>query len=207
MSLNMNRPDGSRDVRFKTIVESQRDDQDKPMTPLFRRAIYGFEPIDRASPHTMCVGGTETGAACGPFVTKAASNSFVASLGKTNTIHWMIPPGHYESRVPVDAQLDLPYDTTAHYITAHLHPYGKSIALVDTTTNTVVCEIKSRDFTDKLGVEEMTEVKSSAGVPLFKDHQYQLVTTYHNPTHEPIDAMSILYVYCRDRQFEADPDR
>jgi len=30
----------------------------------------------------------------------------------------------------------------------------------------------------------------------------ELVTTYDNPTGEPIDAMSILYVYCRDRQFE-----
>ena len=29
-----------------------------------------------------------------------------------------------------------------------------------------------------------------------------VVTTYDNPTGEPIDAMSILYVYCRDRQFE-----
>ncbi|MBC8109182.1 MAG: hypothetical protein H7Z14_21530, partial [Anaerolineae bacterium] len=95
MSLNMNEKTGSRKVRFLTSVDFVRDasvPKGKPITPLFRRAIYGFEPIDRASPHTMCTGGNHPGAACGPFVGKAASNSFVASLGTTNTIHWMIPP-------------------------------------------------------------------------------------------------------------------
>ena len=41
---------------------------------------------------------------------------------------------------------------------------------------------------------------------LFKDHQYELVTTYHNPTKQPIDAMSILYVYALDKQFHAATD-
>ena len=68
----------------------------------------------------MCSGGDQPGMACGPFIGKAASNSFLASLGKTNTIHWLIPPGHYESHVPIKEQLDLPYDTSVHFVTAHL---------------------------------------------------------------------------------------
>ena len=137
------------------------------------------------------------------MIGQAASSAFVASLGKTNTIHWLIPPGHFESRVPVTDQLDIPYDTTAHYVTGHLHPYGKSLSLIDKTSKETLFTITSSDFTDKLGVAAMTQWSSTEGVELHKDHQYELVTTYHNPTDHPIDAMSILYVYALDKQFHA----
>src|SRR5262249_21189941 len=117
--------------------------------------------------------------------------------------HWLIPPGHYESRVPVDAQLELAYDTTAHYVTAHLHPYGKSVSLVDATTGETIFKIESADFTDRLGVNRMDPLLLPQGVEPRTDHRYELVTVYHNPTDHPIDAMSILYVYCLDKKFEA----
>lgn len=206
MSLNLNHVGDPVEVRFRTIVRfrdgASASDQ---LKPLFRRAVYAFEPIGQASPHAQCMGGDQAGASCGPSMCQAASSAFVASLGKTNTIHWLIPPGGFESRVPVSNQLNLPYDTTAHYVTGHLHPYGKSLSLRDTTTAKTVFEITSKDFTDKLGVAEMTEWSSAEGVELHKDHQYELVTTYHNPTDHPIDAMSILYVYARDKQFRAGP--
>ena len=116
-------------------------------------------------------------------------------------MHWLIPPGRYESHVPVTEQLAVPYDTTAHYATGHLHPYAKSLALVDTTAQRTLFTIHSRDFDDRIGVAEMEELSLPQGVELFKDHQYELVTVYDNPTSEPVDAMSILYVYSLDKQF------
>src|SRR5439155_21982320 len=137
----------------------------------------------------------------GPMIGAAASSAFVASIGKTNSIHWLIPPGHYQSRVDVTDQIDLPYDTTVHYVTGHLHPFGRSIALIDKTADKTVFTIASSDFSDKLGVERMDEWSSTDGIELSKDHHYELVTTYHNPTDKPIDAMSILYLYALDKQF------
>jgi hypothetical protein len=204
MSLNLNEQPSAVKLRFKTNVQFVRDGEVKqPMKALFRRALYGYEPIGKASPHAaMCMGGMDRGATCGPFVAEKASNAFNKSLGKTNTVHWMIPPGKYESRVDVTEQLDLPFDTTAHYVTGHLHPFGESIQLVDKTTNEVVLEVKAKDWSDKRGVEAMEEISSQEGIKLYRDHVYELVTRYENPTGQPIDAMSILYVYARDVKFE-----
>jgi hypothetical protein len=159
-------------------------------------------------PDMMCAGG-DAGATCGPAApaatgagARSASSGFVASVGKTNTVHWLIPPGIYQSRVDVTDQLDLPYDTTAHYVTGHLHPYAKSLALVDKTTGREVFVIRSKDFSDRIGVAEMEQWSSVAGTPLEKSHEYELVTTYDNPTDTPIDAMSILYLYALDKRFE-----
>lgn len=210
-SLNLNTKAAPFQVRFRTTIQFRDDARATSagtMKPLFRRSVYAFEPIGKASPHVMCTGGDHPGAACGPMspiVGQAASSAFVASLGKTNTIHWLIPPGHFESRVPVTDQLNLPYDTTAHYVTGHLHPFGKSLELFDKTAKESIFKIRSKDFEDKLGVAEMDEWSSLEGAKLLKDHEYELVTVYHNPTDHPIDAMSILYLYAADLQFHADP--
>jgi len=203
MSLNLNLKDRVQQLRFKTVVNYVRDGAPaaRDMKPLFRRVVYGFEPIGRISPHAVCASTLHPGAACGAFVGRSASNAFVDSIGKTNTIHWLIPPGAYESHVPVTEQLGLAYDTTAHYVTAHLHPFGKSIKLVDLTEKKTVFTIGSQDFGDRLGVARMDELVLPQGVELHTDHKYELVTTYHNPTDQPIDAMSILYIYALDEQF------
>jgi hypothetical protein len=204
MSLNLNHRGEAVKLKFRSNIHFVRDIDVKaqPMKPLFRRALYAYEPIGQASTHTMCMGGTNAGAACGPFVGKAASNAFLASLGKTNTVHWLIPPGHFESHVDITDQMELPYDTTAHYVTAHLHPFGKSVSLVDKTTGKTLFAIHATDYDNRLGVQSMEQWSSAEGVDLMKDHQYELVTAYHNPTDKPIDAMSILYVYAFDKTFK-----
>jgi hypothetical protein len=205
MSLNLNHRGEPVKLRFRTNVHFVRDEDvrsEPAMKPLFRRALYAYEAIGKESPHSMCMGGDNAGAACGPFIGKAASNSFLASLGKTNTVHWLIPPGHFESRVDVTPQMELPYDTRAHYVTAHLHPYGKSVSLVDKTDAKTLFTVHASDYTDRLGVRAMEQWSSDEGVVLRKDHRYEIVTTYHNPTDKPIDAMSIVYIYALDKTFK-----
>ena len=201
MALNLNEQPNPVQIRFRTNVQFARASAaQQPIKPLFRRAVYGYETIGSSVPRTMCMGGNNAGAACGPFIATAASNAFLESLGKTNTVHWMIPPGHYQRHVDVTDQMDLPFDTTAHYVTGHLHPFGKSIQLIDKTADQVVLTIKSQDWSNKRGVAAMEQISNAEGIELHKDHAYELVTTYHNPTKESIDAMSILYVYALDRQ-------
>ncbi len=203
MSLNLNHRGAPVKLKFKTEIHFVRDVDVKssPMKPLFRRALYAYEEIGKESPHSMCMGGDNAGAACGPFIGKAASNAFLASLGKTNTVHWLIPPGRYESHVDITNQMELPFDTTGHYVTAHLHPFGKSVELIDKTDNKSLVTLHASDYDDRLGVREMEQWSSIEGVPLAKDHHYELLTTYYNPTDKPIDAMSIVYVYALDKTF------
>jgi hypothetical protein len=226
MALNLNHRGRPIDVRVRTTV-TFADPRRQPLKPLFRRAVYAYEPLapspttaaaaataaawssrtSAALPDVMCAGG-DAGASCGPATpaaasgAKSASSGFVASVGKTNTVHWLIPPGKYQSRVDVTDQLDLPYDTTAHYVTGHLHPYAKSLALVDKTTGRELFVIRSKDLRDRIGVAEMEQWSSADGLILEQSHQYELVTTYENPTAEPIDAMSILYLYAMDKLYE-----
>ena len=203
MSLNQNVTDRTVLARFRTRVEYATDRKDRPMRPLFRRALYGYEPMGEAVKDAACVSGTHPGQACGPFQGRTASkHGFVESVGAERTIHWLVRPGVYESRTSIDDQLDLPFDTTIHYVTGHLHPFGVSLALRDMTTNETLFEIKARDWDDRLGVAHMDEISSETGVPLRRDHKYELITRYNNTTQGDIDAMSILYIYCRDWTFE-----
>jgi len=202
MSLNQNVTDRTVLARFRTKVFYVPDGA-RPMHPVFRRALYGYEPMGHAVKDGACMGGSHPGQACGPFQGRtASSHGFVQSVGPEKTIHWLVSPGEYESHTPIDDQLDLPFDTTVHYVTGHLHPFGVSLALRDLTTNETLFTIYAKDWDDKLGVAQMDEISSPEGIPLHHDHKYELVTVYNNTTKADIDAMSILYIYCRDWSFE-----
>jgi len=203
MSLNLNVKDHIEKVRFKTAINFIRDSELKaPMRPLFRRSVYAYEPVGVDSPHAMCQSSDHPGASCGPFIGQAASNAFLQSLGKSNTVHWMVPPGRYESHVPVTDQLELPCQTTLHFAAAHLHPFGKSISLRDRTSGETLFTINSKDFSDRLGVACMEQRVFAEGLTLYTDHDYELITIYDNTTATPVDAMSILYLYVLDKKFE-----
>ncbi len=133
------------------------------------------------------------GATC--CVSNASAGGLLRQFGADNTIHWMVPPGRHSYRTDVTAQMELPFDTTAHLITGHLHPYGTSMRLVDKQSGKVVFEITSQNFTDKIGVQRMSEIFSTEGVSIRKGGQLELVADYENTTDHPIDAMAIMYLY------------
>ena len=220
MSLNQNQGTPEQTVRIKTRIDYAAD---KPMRSLFRRAIYvhqqyrqatGQQVVEDSQMHAgaQCgqscprnqlgknpsyfldlAGGQHPGASC--CVDLASAGGIVQQFGADNTVHWMVPPGKHSFATDVSKQLELPYATTVHCAFGHLHPYGKGLRLVDKKTGQVVCEVKSEDYSDKLGVKHMSEVSSTQGLPLAKDGQYELVADYDNGTDHPIDAMAIMYLY------------
>ena len=111
----------------------------------------------------------------------------------------MVPPGQHVYRTEVTQQMNLPFDTMAHYITGHLHPYGESMELIDLETKQAVFTITAKCFEDRLGVASMSDIVSRAGIALVKGRRYELVARYNNTRSEPIDAMAILYFYARDQ--------
>lgn len=123
--------------------------------------------------------------------------------GNEFTMHWIVPPGRHEYRTPLGRQLALPFDTTAHYITAHLHPYGESLEILDLTTGESVVRLEAQVYEDgRVGIAHMDEYSDATGVAFHADHDYELVTVYNNTTEGPVDAMAIVYLFLLDKEFE-----
>lgn len=137
------------------------------------------------------------GATC--CVRNASSEGFLPQFGPDNTVHWMAPPGKHTFRSEVTAQMDLPFDTTVHYVTGHLHPFGTAMKLIDLETGKLVFQITAECLQDRLGVSAMSEITALEGVPIFKGRRYELLAEYDNTSPTEIDAMAILYLYARDQ--------
>ena len=176
-----------------------------PRKALFRRALYVHVPqTDSAnfSAATNMSVPSHVGAGCADFCqVNASAMSTLGAQGKGQTLHWLVPPGRHTYRTEITPQLDLPFDTTIHYATFHVHPFAKSLLLRDVTTNEVLLDLKSRDWSDRLGVAHVDEVKSIEGIPIHGDHRYELVTEYDNTSGSAIDAMGILYLYLLEKEF------
>jgi hypothetical protein len=81
-----------------------------------------------------------------------------------------------------------------HFIKLHLHRYGRSVSLVDTTTGRAVWT--GRATADAHGEIASTESFSSIeGLEVFPDHDYKVVATYDNPTGRNADGMGVLRLY------------
>ena len=212
---------------MQTKIRYQR--KQRSMRPLFRRALYVYqqfsEDIDQlptidkmCHQGELCASSTDTdqksdtpstfskvaksspqhpGATC--CVANASTDGVLKQFGKANTIHWMVPPGRHRYESEVTEQFGLPFDTTAHYVTGHLHPFALSLSLIDAKTGKTVFHIRSRDYEDRRGVAFMSEIVSSKGMPLAKGQRFILRAEYNNTSEKPIDAMAILYVYLLDQ--------
>jgi hypothetical protein len=115
--------------------------------------------------------------------------------GENFSGHWLVPPGKHNYPAIQNGQLALTKDIKVHYIWMHLHPYGESMSLKDKTTGKIIWTGKAKNIGDKAVVLETDHFSSSEGVWLYKNHQYEVLTTYNNRTSKKIDAMALLYMY------------
>jgi len=109
--------------------------------------------------------------------------------------HWIVPPGHHIYTTEITPQLNLPFDTTIHYATMHVHPFARGMELRDLTTGTTIFRLNSQDWPDRVGVAYVEEFKSIEGIPIQRHHRYELSAEYDNPLDSETDAMAILYLY------------
>ena len=109
--------------------------------------------------------------------------------------HWIVPPGHNIYTTEITPQLNLPFDTTIHYATMHVHPFARGMELRDLTTGTTIFRLNSQDWRDRVGVAYVEEFKSIEGIPIQRHHRYELSAEYDNPLDGETDAMAILYLY------------
>ena len=87
------------------------------------------------------------------------------------------------------------FDGLIHFIKIHLHPYGESVALIDKTTGQVVWKGNAINHPDRAQIVDIDSYSSTTGIPIYKDRNYELVTTYNNPTAQTVDAMAVMRVF------------
>jgi hypothetical protein len=124
------------------------------------------------------------------------------SFGQKFTGHWVVKPGREVNRALATHFLQLQFDTTIHYIAVHLHPFAESIELFDRTDKKSVWKAKARQTKGKIGLEHVDHFISKEGIPIHKDHEYEVISTYNNTSGEDQDSMAVMFLYVLDQNFE-----
>ena len=204
--LNLNQPNIDRMIHHRLHVRFVRgqDLGDEPLTPLGQRVANVFVTLED-TPSVLNVEHPEghlAESSC--LVGEAAPGAppgMVDGMGRRFSGHWVVTPGRHEYRTLVTKRLAPPYDTTVHFIGIHVHPYSESLELKDLTTGKTVWTSFHRSFTRRIGVSWMDYYSSEEGLPFYKDHDYELISVYDNPTNQNSDAMAQLMIYYHDKEF------
>jgi hypothetical protein len=206
--LNHNLEGESFDVRHKITVDFVRDrDLDRPMKPLFVSAPFGMKLVSGRDGYygVSRVDPEKHGEGCsvGAPATNVTSGSvFDDHLGRSFTSHWQVRPGREVSHTPVTSLMSVPFDTTIHHIAVHLHPFAEYVELYDLTANRRIFRSEAVNADEGVGLVSVDTYSSTEGIPVFKDHEYELVTSYDNPTDQDHDAMATVFLYLLDKEFK-----
>ena len=125
-------------------------------------------------------------------------NPYEDSFGRTFNGHWTVAKDSLEVLATnVTPMLNLQKDTRIHAIAMHVHPYAHSLTLVDKTTGEELykgfAHYKNQEYSI---IKKLDSYSSPVGIPVYKDHEYQLISTYLNPNRiEDITAMATLFLY------------
>jgi hypothetical protein len=200
MSLNLNARNQVVNVRMQTKMHTiAAGEPDAPTKALFRRALYVLQPHgESADMGPACMANAtmqHVGAGCAELSNANLSDAPTAGLAN----HWIVPPGRHIYRTEITPQLNLPFDTTIHYATIHVHPFARGMELRDLTTGTTIFRLNSHDWPDRVGVAQVDEFKSIEGIPILRDHRYELKAEYDNTSGAKTDAMAILYLYLLEK--------
>ena len=206
--LNLNAEGEPFQVRHKVTLEYVRDvELTQPMKPLFMKAATGLVSLgdERAHYDVAQPDPKEHGEGC-MVGERAAGKVRTDKNGNEFSGHWVVKPGREENHTLVTSWMNLPFDTTVHYIAAHVHPFAESIELRDLTSGETVFSSKAHNFTDRVGLKEVEYYSSVEGLPIYKDHEYELVSVYDNTSGEEQDSMAVLFMYALDQEYEAPAD-
>lgn len=205
--LNLNIDDPSLDVRHKVTIQFVRDaDAKGEMVPLFQAAVQGFKSLEGKPSHygvdKKDQDVEEHGTGCSVGMPAVKGDVDEDRFGQKFTGHWVVKPGREENRTLVTKFLQLQFDTTIHYIAVHLHPFAESLELIDRTEGKTVFKALTKQTPDKVGLAHIDHYESTEGIPIFKDHQYELVSVYNNTDKIDHDSMAVMYLYLNDKHFQ-----
>ena len=196
--LNLNEKEGSRQVRHKAKLNFVRDSQlAEPLKPLFllgvfvmasledQPAIFNVEQPTKEQLESSC-----------HVSANVSSDVYTDKLGREFTGHWVVKPGRHTYRTMVTEQMNVPFDTTIHYIAIHVHPYSESLELRDLTSGKSVYKSLHKNHEDRIGLDRVDYYSGEEGIPIRAGHEYELISVYDNPSDQDADAMATMFLYC-----------
>jgi cyclophilin family peptidyl-prolyl cis-trans isomerase len=192
-------------VTFHYVRDCELGLGEEPL-PLFNAGIFAMALVEGPvgiAPELLPQ--SEHGASClmRPQAPNAMSGSDYRDLaGRRFTGHWVVKPGREENRTMVTSLLRLPFDTTLHHAAVHLHPYAESLELRDATENRTLFTSVVKASETGLGLDDVSSLASPGGIPLYRDHEYELVSVYDNTSGTNQDSMAVMYLGLLDREFE-----
>ena len=135
--LNLNRTGASFDVRHKASIEYIRD----------------ADPNEHG---TGCMVGTSASDSGGLYHDQ---------YGRRFSGHWQVKPGREVNHTNVTRFMNVPFDTTVHYIAVRLHPFAESLELRDFTTGKTLYHSKARPSERRIGLSHVDYYASVEGLP------------------------------------------
>jgi len=196
-------------VRHRVTFEFVRDlDLKERPIALFNIGVSGtVQMADNPMALSSMSSSDHAGASCliGVRASNAAgmSNDYVDPQGRHLTGHWVVPPGKQVNTSDVTWFMSLPYDSRLHYAAVHLHPFAESLTLHDATTGTDIFKAQAKNPKDRIGLDRVDSFVNVTGVPMYKDHKYELVSIYFNPTKQNADSMASMFLALDDPEFAA----
>lgn len=204
LNLNLEAPDLH--VRHQVKIHFMRDSElTSPMTPLFQGAVEGFKSLEEAKYYGVPDGQVDPslhGQGCSVGFPAVDGSTDDDEYGQRFTAHWVVAPGREVNITNVTRFLNLPFDTEAHYIAVHLHPFAESLTLRDLTLDKDIFFSEVENSKGKVGIDRVDYYSSKEGIKLFKDHEYELVSVYENTSGEEVDSMAVMYLYLHDKLFK-----
>jgi len=209
--LNHNIEGQTFEVRHKVTVDFMRDaDLTVPMKPLFQLSANGLVLVSGKDGYFGIPDPDEKehGPGCLPGQSATEPQGrYADGFGRRFAGHWLVKPGREVNHTNVTRFLRLPFNTTAHYIAVHLHPFAESLELRDITADKSLYLSRARAPEGKIGLDHVDYFSSEQGIPLYDNHEYELVSVYNNTTTENVDSMAVMYLYALDKDFRKPPLR
>jgi hypothetical protein len=207
--LNHNIEDADLHVRFRVSVDYVSDADAGDLRPIYPTMAYVMALIegDNAYYGVQQPSEIQEGASCLPGHVAPQAGAMGLGilkddLGQQFTGHWVVPAGREERRTLVTKLLDIPVDTSIHAIATHLHPFAESLTLRDLTTGETLYKAGARGPEEGLGLAWVSSYSSGKGIPVFADHDYEMVSIYDNTSGEDQDAMASFVLYLHDNEAE-----
>lgn len=200
--LNHNVEDPDVSVRHAIEITYSRDmELEEYPKPLLQHGIFVMASLDDTEAYFNVLDPNEEQEGSSCAVGEHANVNlgvFRDKFGRRFSGHWIVKPGREVRRTLVTEQLNLQYDTRIHFIGVHLHPFAESFELRDLTTGESLWTTKPLGPSDKIGLTEVDYYSSEDGIPIFMDHEYELVSVYDNTSGVDQDAMATMFLYLYD---------
>jgi len=211
--LNHNQPkinlEAVHNIELQYLKESELAE---PLIPLYQQAVFvtkqvsgpageqGQPPVCGVEePDSSSILGKRPKHVCAIEYSKEEYNPYHDRQGRSFTGHWKIPNGMEVLETDVTRMLNLPYNTTVHYIGVHMHPFAKSLELWDVTADTMLFKAHVKGYEQGIGIEEIDHYSSQQGFEVFADHHYKLRSVYDcTDSLEHHTAMATMFLYLRD---------